>query len=548
MLLFTDLRFSLRNGLRIFAVAGALASALSTIATADITCTATTAISRQSRTDMKHRPASVQNVHLNQSSVEEMLLWPNPSTITKNSNTAIDPRENQTYTLSGDLWRVKVEDNDCDFHLEVSPPGAGIDADRVIVEIPQGPDFTTLRDRLIQALAAAGAGDLRHTKSIDLSQPIRVQVGGYAFFDAFHYSKANPKRGHGHGTQMVGTIWELHPVLELGLGTTAPSTLLAETVTETPAETAVDPQGVFDFAIARSFLENLENGKSIQSTFHLTLGQHSSIHALDSDCEMHVVGTSQSASLGWPGSIVVEPPNLCKFDPQGGEGGDTSTWLSVFDDLSGQNCDVTGFPRIFTEHASGSGGASNPNHVFEVHPALSVSCGAQKISFADFVTVFPGMRAISPSTTASCISDRKLEVRYDKESQQYEFRESGGRCGNFAIVEMRALSPQWIHSITGGHSAIARVSPDGQTTVTLKIYSLSPSAVDTWLGAAKGSPDNSAAGKFLHGLFTYDYYAIEKVVHPRSKPWQLMNEWVSVPFPLAFVVFGQTDTAPWSAE
>jgi hypothetical protein len=47
----------------------------------------------------------------------------------------IDPKENQVFTVEGDLWRVVVEANDCDFHLELSAPGAGIAADRVIVEV-----------------------------------------------------------------------------------------------------------------------------------------------------------------------------------------------------------------------------------------------------------------------------------------------------------------------------------------------------------------------------------------------------------------------------
>lgn len=52
----------------------------------------------------------------------------------------------------------------------------------------------------------------------------------------------------------------------------------------------------------------------------------------------------------------------------------------------------------------------------------------------------------------------------------------------------------------------------------------------------------------LHGLFTYDYFAIAKVVHPRGQDWQKMKEWTNVPFPLAFIVFGKTDTVPWDTE
>jgi len=516
---------------------------------ADVTCTPTTPVSNQSRTDMKHRAPGLRNVSVNQTSVPEMLNWPNPTKIVKSSGSPIDTRETQAFTLNGDLWHVKIEGNDCDFHLEVSGPGDSSSADRVIVEVAQGPAFTQIRNLLIDALMNAGEGDLRNSKSLDLSQPLPIQVTGFAFFDAFHYSRSNPKRGHGHGTSAVGTIWELHPVWQLSVRTGTRPTLAtggAHAVMGEPGGAA--PEGVFDFAISRSFLEKLEGGNSISPAVSLTLGEHSAIHNLLSDCEMHVAGTPEGTEFGWPNAVVVEPPNLCHFDPQGSEGGDTSAWLATFDDLAGQKCQVTGFPRIFTEHASGAGGASNPNHVFEIHPALSIGCGDQRISFQNFLTALPGMRAISPATAASCIADRQLEVRFDSNSQQYVFRETGGRCGNFAIVEVDAVNPSWIRSISGGHSAIARVTADGQTTATLKIYTLAPSAMDAWLGASASSPGGPSSSRLLHGLFTYDYYAIEKVVHPRGGDWQTTADWTRVPFPLAFIVFGEAESAPWSQE
>ena len=514
---------------------------------ADVTCAPTTLIGNQSRTDMKHRGPGLQSVSLNQTSVTDMLNWSNPATISRTSNSPIDPRENQAFTMKGDLWRVKIEGNDCDFHLELSAPGDSSGADRVIVEIPQGSNFVQIRDSLIQALIAAGEGDLRHRTTIDLSQSIPIQVTGFAFFDAFHYSRANPKRGHGHGTAMVGTIWELHPVWQLVL-LTGPQPLLVAGVPATGPGPFSDPQNISDFTVAKSFFEKLENARSIKATFDLNLGVHSSIHPLKSDCEMHVVGKAVGPDLGWPSAVVVEPPNLCQFDPEGNETQDTSSWLSVFDDLSGKQCKVTGFPRIFTEHATGAAGASNPNHVFEIHPALLINCGDQNISFDNFLKVFPGMRAISPSTTSSCITERKLEVRFNKDTQQYEFRESGGRCGNFAVIEVEAINPKWVYSVGGGHSAIARVSPDGGTTVTLKLYTLSPSSIDSWLAAVATQTSGLASPKLLHGLFTYDYYSIERVVHPRGKDWQAISDWTPVPFPLALVIFGEADAAPWGEE
>src|SRR5215467_6166498 len=77
-------------------------------------------------------------------------------------------------------------------------------------------------------------------------------------------------------------------------------------------------------------------------------------------------------------------------------------------------------------------------------------------------------------------SRRALSVRF--KDGQYEFLQHAGTgCGNFAIVEVGALNPAWIRATTGGHSAIARVSADGTTRVSLKIYTLAGTAIDTWL-------------------------------------------------------------------
>ncbi len=115
------------------------------------------------------------------------------------------------------------------------------------------------------------------------------------------------------------------------------------------------------------------------------------------------------------------------------------------------------------------------------------------------------------------------------------------------MVEVENVLASSVRKIGGGHSAIARVSPDGQSLTTLKLYTLSPSAVDQWLDGA-GNASGASSRVFLHGLFTYDYFAIQKVLHPQGQDWQKPMEWIPVRFPLALVVFGQTDSAPWEDQ
>jgi hypothetical protein len=185
-------------------------------AQSDIPCTAGTPIQQQSRTRMKHRgePSTVTPSTVN---LLEMLTWKAPAKVAsspavRKSNTPIDPKETQAFTLEGDLWRIQTEANDCDFHMELAAPGAGPTADRVIVEIPQDSTFTATRKSILKKLADEGV----QFPAPIMTKPIRVHVTGFAFYDAFHFSNADPQRGRDHGTAFVGTLWELHPVWSVG--------------------------------------------------------------------------------------------------------------------------------------------------------------------------------------------------------------------------------------------------------------------------------------------------------------------------------------------
>lgn len=308
---------------------------------------------------------------------------------------------------------------------------------------------------------------------------------------------------------------------------------------------------VYDFSISEQYLKSLADS-GIQPVLHVhTDARTRRVHTLPSDCEIHMATTPDGPALGSLTKVVVEPPNVCKFPPP-----DTSPtsetqlreqiWPEYLDaHVIGKDCDVQGFPRIFTEHAQGHPDPANPNHVFEIHPALAITCGAGHISFASFLSYLPNMRAVLPSTASSCINDRELWVRYA--DGQYEFQEKGGRCGNFAVVEVSSLNSAWIHKIKGGHSAIARVSADGTSTATLKIYTLDGTQIDSWL--ADAMQNGVGSGRILlHGLFTYDYFSIVKAVRTTDGQWKHAGDWVKVDFPLALVVYGQAQSPPWSEE
>jgi hypothetical protein len=79
----------------------------------------------------------------------------------------------------------------------------------VIVEIPQTASFVAARNALLHDLNAAG---VKLRPRTPLTHPIRVQVLGLMFYDAWHFSTTNPQRGNNHGSAQVGSLWEVHPV------------------------------------------------------------------------------------------------------------------------------------------------------------------------------------------------------------------------------------------------------------------------------------------------------------------------------------------------
>ncbi len=300
-----------------------------------------------------------------------------------------------------------------------------------------------------------------------------------------------------------------------------------------------------DFAVAPAYLESLRQGATIQPTIKFEMGDHSALHGLSSDCEMHIAAEPVGQVLGDPNSFILEPPNLCKVGVDGQPANMSPDWATEFDNLKGEKCDVKGFPRIFTEHAKSAGGASNPLHMYEIHPATQINCPGKNFNFGpNYLKVFTGMRAITPNSATSCIEKRTLKVRYNSSTKMYEFQESGGTCGNFAIIELDNVPTQWIENVGQGHSAIARESSNGEQLDSLKIYTLAGTDIDTWLAALKTNGHQER--KIVLGLFTYDYFAMQKVLFDRdTKQWAKPADWTDIPFPLAFVVYGEAEEAPW---
>lgn len=307
-----------------------------------------------------------------------------------------------------------------------------------------------------------------------------------------------------------------------------------------PPLSAADEDNVADFSMSEAFLKELAKQDTI--TFKTTLRldhRTAKVHPVDQDCEIHIATKALTGQLS-PSGAVVEPPNLCKETPPGAAG---TTWLQVFDDqVMTKECEVTGFPRLFTEHAGGAAKPANPNHFFEVHPALAIKPveGGDGLDFLAFLKFHQGLPSIKPTSASSCMEKRKLAIR--REKGKYFFKEEGGQCGNFIKVEA-TIPSEWIRKINGGFSALARVTPPGESTYSLKIYGIENTPGGTLLGGLKTQETERRI--FLHGLLTYDYFAIVRAARQQDGTWLKIPKWKPVPFPLAMVIFGEvTESEP----
>jgi hypothetical protein len=330
-------------------------------------------------------------------------------------------------------------------------------------------------------------------------------------------------------------------------------------VVSTPAlaQNEPTPTSPFDFAISRQFLLDFLAQDTFLPTFKIKMHSRSNVHTLASDCEIHLGGDIVGATFGDPPAVVVEPPNLCKFLPGGSSPVTTSpaaTWRTRFDTkILNKNCDVTGFPRIYTEHAvGGEAGSSNPNHVFEIHPATKIACpGDTALDFTKFLRSFTGLRHIKPASAHGCITGLRLWVRYhntDGEDHYEFFQARPGGCGNFVIVEVGSLPREWIQKTTGGHTGIGRITANGDQRVTLKLYSIEGTPADDWFERLKNNVHKPDDPRLVHGILTYDYFQIMRVLQQGAATLGKNESWVEIAFPLALVVLGPTDTVPWNEQ
>jgi len=175
-----------------------------------------TPVATQDRTGLKHRQPPV-SYTATVATVQQIVALKLPAGVNtsasiRQSNSSISPYETTVFTVDGDVWLVKMQDNDNDYHVEMSGHGSGQKANRIVVEIPADPAYAKTRRALLSLLP--GNYVFQRTVTKKLQTPIHVRVTGYAFFDGAHWTKKDVQ-GHNHGSAFTATLWEIHPVWKI---------------------------------------------------------------------------------------------------------------------------------------------------------------------------------------------------------------------------------------------------------------------------------------------------------------------------------------------
>jgi len=135
-------------------------------------------------------------------------------------------KEDSLVTVSGWLYLVAFESDDCDFHIQLSPlPHTSSDPptkedNSMIVEVPSGQYATTIADQVEGVRQWVIDNLLNKTApkigSVHVMQhPVYVTATGALFYDDAHSYEADGSTGRGKKGLESKTLWELHPVTSL---------------------------------------------------------------------------------------------------------------------------------------------------------------------------------------------------------------------------------------------------------------------------------------------------------------------------------------------
>lgn len=151
--------------------------------------------------------------------VSDILTWSPRALTAKDRCAARAGRELNLYSVKAFVRRIRLHEQDGDWHIEITEEEASpAPTSCIVVEIPSpayGSRYGGARDHL-----AALVDTLQLSPAGDLATPILVSFTGAAFFDGYHQKPTAGGGGarasqHGRCNSSVRALWELHPVYQI---------------------------------------------------------------------------------------------------------------------------------------------------------------------------------------------------------------------------------------------------------------------------------------------------------------------------------------------
>jgi len=289
-------------------------------------------------------------------------------------------------------------------------------------------------------------------------------------------------------------------------------------------------------AAERDFSIGVSNLNSFAATVAVTLGGikiegHSGVHAPDADCEMHFGAHAPSFQAN-PSGMVLEPMNVCQEPLPTG-----ATWPAFGDSLvAGAPLSATGVARIWPEHLNG-GGASNPDHAFELHPLLSIAQpGVAPLDLSKNVFAGDYHGGVSTESALKILQTTSVSVARNGGMADIQFR-SGGAVGNFTTLDL-SIDRASISADTGGSYRMnGEVLVDGDSTVQVRVVSAVGTAINDAVGRMKSAGGDRAPIQDALVLFSISPEALQTAFNRSQGP----SDQVDLDRPIQLILFGTKD-------
>lgn len=288
------------------------------------------------------------------------------------------------------------------------------------------------------------------------------------------------------------------------------------------------------------------------------------VHTPADDCEIHIGAELADQTISDFGNIVLEPPNVCKDNRESSR----ARWRTFYETAANRECVADGFIRVWPEHLSGGSPPSNPDHFMELHPMRSLVCGqsfsidtrqqlaahrdlgyktaGQISTLARTFQLFVRRTVHSENSSLNTVSFDYYACTYVNGAEQCGWGKPG--LHNFARLRVETINSttrcsggasngERFKTILGrarARSASGYLSTRAQIT---KLYALDGTNFYQSLGDCPTTRTDTSTYDVL-GIFTVDPLSVVKVLD-RIAAENLDGQWIEVPFPVAYIIFGE---------